>query len=180
MNIAIFGGSFDPVHTGHIHIVQEALKNLDISKLYIVPTYLNLLKKEFHIEPKVRYELLKKVFKKFESVEICNYEIKQNKPTASIETVKYLQNITKPDKIYFIIGADNLKDLDKWKDIEKLKNLVQFVVAKRDGFNTKDLQNYKTLDVNIDISSSKLREKLDINYIPDEIKQDILKLNKKG
>ena len=63
MKIAIFGGSFDPIHIAHKKIVETALKKLDIDKLIIVPTYLNPFKKDFLFEPKERFKLLQKVYK---------------------------------------------------------------------------------------------------------------------
>ena len=62
MRIAIFGGSFDPLHIAHVAIVNDSLKKLDIDKLIIVPTYLNPFKNSFYLDPKSRFELLKKVF----------------------------------------------------------------------------------------------------------------------
>ena len=79
MKIAIFGGSFDPIHIAHKKIVETALKELDIDKLIIVPTYLNPFKKDFLFEPKDRFKLLQKVFKDEKRVEICDFEINQKK-----------------------------------------------------------------------------------------------------
>ncbi len=176
MQIAIFGGSFDPIHIGHVNIVKEALNILCIDKLVVVPTFLNPFKSEFYFEPKQREDLLIKVFKNYKDVEICNYEIKQNKTVYSIDTVKYIKDLYKPSKIYFIIGSDNLEKLNKWKQIDELKELVEFVVAKRKGFEIKD-KSFKTLEVNIDISSSILRDTLNLNYIPKQIIKDIKRLN---
>ena len=178
MQIAIFGGSFDPIHLAHVAIVNNALNYLNIDKIYVVPTYLNPFKSSFQIDPQTRFKLLKKVFKNFQNVEICNFEIEQNRPTYSIETVKYLKKTSNASKIYFIIGADNLKNLDKWYQIEELKKLVEFVVVTRNGYNIENLNTLKTLDVHIDISSTELREKLDLNFIPDEIRQEIQNLEK--
>lgn len=179
MRIAIFGGSFDPVHTAHVAIVNKALISLDIDKLIVVPTYLNPFKSDFHFEPKTRFELLKKVFFKFKNVEISDYEINRGKSTFSIDTVKYLKNLYNPSKIYFIIGEDNLKYLNKWHKIDELKKIVEFVVATRNEFKNENIKEFKTLDINIDISSTKLRGDIDLEYIPLEIKDDILNLQKK-
>ena len=179
MQIAIFGGSFDPIHVAHVTIVQEALKNLDIDMLVIVPTYLNPFKSRFYLNPQTRFKLIQKVFSKFEKVQICDYEINQQKTSYSIDTVNYLKSIYKPSKIYLIIGEDNLKNLEKWHEIDILKNLVEFVIATRKGFKTKKAKEFKNLDVDIDISSSSLRDKIDFNYIPIEIKNDILNLKEK-
>lgn len=179
MRIAIFGGSFDPLHIAHVAIVDNALDKLDIDKLIIVPTYLNPFKNSFYLDPKTRFELLKKVFHKFGKVEISDYEINQQKPSYSFNTVKYLKNLYNPSKIYLIIGEDNIENLDKWYKYDELKELVEFVIASRIGFETKKANEFKSLDINIDISSTRLRDKIDLDYIPIEIKDDILNLKRK-
>lgn len=180
MRVAIFGGSFDPIHIGHVDIVQKALDSLDIDKLFIVPTYLNPFKNKFYLQPKQRKNLIEKVFKNHKKIEICDYEIKQEKAVYSIQTVKYIKNLYKPSKIFILIGADNLENLNKWYKIEELKELAQFVIATRKGFKI-DNKEFKTLEINIDISSTFLRENLDLNYIPEQIKKDVtnlIKINK--
>lgn len=178
MKIAIFGGSFDPVHIAHKAIVEVALKELEIDKLIVVPTYLNPFKSNFYLEPKVRFELLKKVFTDFKKVEVSDYEINQKKLSYSFDTVTYLKNLYKPSKIYFILGEDNIENLDKWYKIEELKKMVEFVVARRSGYKSNRLENFKTLDINIDVSSTSLRTQIDAYYIPKEIKEDILNLDR--
>ena len=180
MRIAIFGGSFDPIHVAHVTVVEEALKKLDIDTIIVVPTYLNPFKSSFYLNPETRFKLIKKVFKKFKKVQICDYEINQQKTSYSIDTVNYLNNLYNPSKIYLIIGEDNLINLDKWHEIDKLKELVEFVIATRKGFESKKAKEFKNLDVNINISSSLLRDKINLDYIPKEIKDDILNLQEKG
>jgi nicotinate-nucleotide adenylyltransferase len=148
--------------------------------LFVIPTYLNPFKSSFYLNPETRFELLKKVFKDFEKVQICDYEINKQKASYSINTVNYLKDIYKPSKIFFIIGEDNLKKLEKWHEIDKLKEIVEFVVASRKGFESKKAKEFKNLDVNIDISSSTLRDRIDLDYIPIEIKDDILNFQEKG
>lgn len=179
MRIAIFGGSFDPLHIAHVAIVNGALEKLDIDKLIIVPTYLNPFKNSFYFDPKTRFELLKKVFHKFGNVEISDYEINQQRPSYSFDTVNYLKNLYNPSKIYLIIGEDNIENLNKWYKYNELKKLVEFVIASRAGFETKEANEFKSLNINIDISSTKLRDKIDLDYIPIEIKDDILNLKRK-
>ncbi|BAK74485.1 MAG: nicotinate (nicotinamide) nucleotide adenylyltransferase [Arcobacter sp.] len=178
MRIAIFGGSFDPVHIAHVAIVEAALENLNIDKLIIVPTYLNPFKNSFYLKPEIRFELLTKVFQKFKKVEISNYEINQKKVSYTVDTVNYLNSLYQPTKIYFILGEDNIENLDKWYKINDLKKMVEFVVATRKGFESNKAKEFKILDINIDISSTLLREHIDMNYVPIEIKDDILNLKK--
>lgn len=176
MQIAIFGGSFDPVHMAHVTIVNKALESLEIDKIIVVPTYLNPFKNHFYLDPNLRFSLLKKVFDNNEKIEVCNYEIKQMKPVYSIETVKYLKNLYNASKIYIIIGQDNVIDLNKWHKIDELKEIAEFVIATRIGYKHRELNGFKILEVDINISSTKLREKLDLNFIPEQIKEDIINL----
>ena len=175
-NIAIFGGSFDPPHIGHEMIVKKALEELDIDMLYVVPTYLNPFKERFAAPPNIRYEWLKKLFKSYDKVKISNYEIKQKKAVPTIKTVKHFYKNYNINKLYLIIGDDNLENLHKWHDFEKLKKLVTFVVATR---NKKEYpKNLKILKISANISSTKLRENLDTRYLPASISKDIIKYYK--
>lgn len=171
MKIALFGGSFDPPHKGHIKIIQTALKQLDIDKIFVCPAFLNPFKKEFHAPPKKRLFWLKKILKKYPSVSICNFEIKREKPTPTIKTVFHLYKYYRAQKVYLIIGADNIESLNKWYRIERLKKLVKIVVVTRG--NKKIPKSLQKLEVNVNISSTKLRKKIIKEYIPKEILKDV-------
>ena len=173
MNIAIFGGSFDPIHIGHIEIVESAIERLDIDKLIVVPTFLNPFKESFLAQPRVRLGWIEEVLGGREKVEVSDFEIKQNRPTPSITTVEHFKKKLNPKKIYLIIGADNLSSLHKWRDFEKLKQIVEFVVATREGF--KIPKEYKKLVVDVDISSSDLRANIDEKFLPNRISHKIKK-----
>jgi nicotinate-nucleotide adenylyltransferase len=160
MNIALFGGSFDPPHIGHKTIVIQALKNLNIDKLIVMPTFLNPFKSKSHFTAKQRLEMTKDMFKDIAKVEISNYETSLDKAITTIQTVNYLYEKYNINKLYLIIGADNLQSLDKWTDINKLHKKVEFIVATRDNLPIDN--KYKLLDVNCDISSTKIRKDLDI------------------
>lgn len=177
MKIAIFGGSFDPVHIAHKAIIETSLKQLDIDKLIIIPTYLNPFKKDFLFEPITRYNLLKKVFKDNPKIEVSDFEINQKKLSYTYETIRYIKKLYNPSKLFFIIGEDNLKSLHRWHNIDELKENLEFVVAKRSSYNSEKIE-YKTLDINIDISSTILRKDLNLDYVPKEIWEDLKNLIK--
>ena len=177
MKIAIFGGSFDPVHIGHIKIIEEALKKLDIDKLIVVPTYLNPFKKSFAAPPKLRYRWLKKALFPYKKVDISLFEINNQRPTYMIEKVEYLKRRYCPSKIYLIIGADNLKDLHKWHKYKKLSHEVEFVVAKRE--RVKIPLKYKILNINVPISATQLRKKPIKRYLPKIVANEIVKYYRK-
>ena len=175
MNIAIFGGSFDPVHLGHIEIVRKALKDKDIDKIIIIPNYLNPLKNSFSAPPELRLKWLKEVFSDL-NVEVSDFEIKKNRPVYSIETIKYF----KPK--YFIIGSDNLKTLDKWKNIDEILKEVEFIVAKRGKIDKNLLKKYnikKIIDINIPISSTEIRN-CNFKYLPKKIEKEIKEFYEKN
>lgn len=175
MQIAIFGGSFDPPHIGHEAIVQEACQQLDIDKLYVVPTFLNPFKTTSLIDAQQRLFLIKKLFSKDTKVEVCEYEVNQERAVNTVETVEYLLQKDQPNKIYLIVGADNFKSIESWNHYDKLEQLVEFVVAKRDC-TQQDFKEVKLLDIHIKISSTQLRHSLNIDYIPKIIQEDVNKI----
>ena len=171
MKIAIFGGSFDPVHLGHEKVVYTALDSLDIDKLIILPTYISLFKDNFSASPSLRMKWLKQVFKENDKLYISDYEIKQNKPVPSINSVEYFKKTLNPSLIYFIIGADHLKTLHKWHNYDELKSLVTFVIASRDNIFIPS--DYLRLDINEDISSSFIRNELILEKVNENIKNEV-------
>lgn len=179
MQIAIFGGSFDPVHKGHEQIVKKALKKLTIDKFLLIPTYLNPIKHSSHLSAKKRFTLLKKLFFKQKNVHVSSYEIDQKKPVFSIETIKHMKKKYNASKIYLIIGADNYNTFHLWKDYKKIKKLVNLVVVTRDGFKQIELKKVKVLKVDVKVSSSYIRSTYDTTEIPKIIKKDLKKIFKK-
>lgn len=167
MNIAIYGGSFDPPHLGHETIVNEALKNLDIDSLFIIPAWQNPFKENFFAPPKLRLKWIKTIWNDKKKVKICEFELKNYRPTSTYETVCYMYEKYDIKKCYLIIGADNLKDLEKWANYELLKQKVEFVVATRNSLHVS--KNLKKLQINVNISSSNLRHALQKKFISTKI-----------
>jgi nicotinate-nucleotide adenylyltransferase len=181
LKIAIFGGSFDPPHIGHEAIVHEALKQLDIDALYVVPTYLNPFKKSFFLDESVRFSLLKKLFEDEKKVIVCDYEVAQKRPVYTIETVKQLQQQTACSSVYLIIGEDNLQKLPLWKSFEELKKLVTFVVATRHNYSHEQTEvSFLKLPISIEVSSTQIRQNGYLSHIPEKIKCDLKQILQKG
>ena len=173
MKIAIFGGSFDPPHIGHEAIAKQALVQLDINELFVIPNFLNPFKKKTFLNGQNRLNLLKKVFQNESKIIVDDYEIIQNKAVYSIQTVNYLKKKYNPAQIYLIIGTDNLEKLHLWHNFEELNKTVTFVIANRNGFLNKNYAKMQTLNVDVDISSTKLRDTLDLNFNPHIIQEDV-------
>lgn len=173
-NIALFGGSFDPVHLGHTAVV-EALKGLDfIDKVVIMPTYLNPFKSHFVADGSTRIQWLQELYKDDPKVEVSSFEVQQGKKVPTITTVKYLKKFY--DTIYLVIGADNLATLQEWYRYDELKELVKLIVATRDNIPVDE--HFITLHVTKDISSTQLRKKIDTELLPPKIARKIEKFYK--
>lgn len=173
MKIALFGGSFDPPHNGHNAIVKTALKELDIDKIIIIPTFISPFKISFKADENKRFEWVKIIWGNLEKVEISDYELLQKRPVPSIETVEFFEKKYKCNKIYFIIGADHLEKLSSWHRYDELCKKVEFVVARRGDIKIPN--EFKILDINVDISSSFIREKLYMKAVDEHIKDDVLR-----
>lgn len=179
--IAVFGGSFDPPHLGHLKIIQTIFDSLEVERLFIVPAFLNPFKSHSLFSPQKRLEWIKILTQDLASpITLLDFEIRQNKPTPTYETINFIQQTYKPKKIYLIIGADNLENLPKWHHYEKLKNQVEFVIIPR--LHYKIDSDFKILPMQpISISSTQIRDSLQkqdfkiLESIPKAITQDILK-----
>ena len=168
----LFGGSFDPIHKGHIEIIKQASK---LDEVIVLPNYLNPLKNSFSAPADMRLKWIKEALKDIKNVKVSDFEIKQNKPCYTIDTIKHFKQFY--DKISFVIGADNLKTLDKWKNIDELKKLVEFIVVTRDNI---PIKGYQTINIDIPISSTEIRNNLDDKYLPQNLKKEIIEFYKKG
>ncbi len=172
MRIAIFGGSFDPPHKGHIAIVREALRTLPIDMLIVMPTFLNPFKERFAAPPHLRYRWLRKIFLSWPRVVVSDFEIRRGRQTYAIEDVEYIKRRYAPQKIYYIIGSDNLSGLKKWKNYKRLQKEVEFVVATRPGYGQRT--KFRQLRVRVPISSTRLRTHPIRRYLPPIVAKEII------
>ena len=159
--IALFGGSFDPPHFGHKMVVDEALNVLKIEKLIVVPTFLNPFKSASYFTTEERLQLTQKLFESFSNVEVDAYEINEQKPTPTVQTLRHFQKFY--DVRYIIVGADNLENIEKWQEFDYLNATITWVVATRAGYALKGdkLRAFKRLNVEVDISSTQIREEIE-------------------
>ncbi len=158
-SVALFGGSFDPPHFGHKEVVKTALDSLDIDKLIVIPAFLNPFKTDSHFSPQKRLEMTQQIFKEFKKVVVSDYEISQQKSTTTYQSINFFQTLYSVK--YFIIGADNLNNIDKWYNFKYLNSQITWVIATRGGYilDTSKLQKFEILRVDANISSTEIRKK---------------------
>ena len=167
--IGILGGSFDPVHKGHLQISKIAIKKIKLKKVYWVVTKKNPFKKKPFFSLKQRLTKIKKLVGKSKIIEIL-YLDGIIRSSRSIDVVKYILKKKKPKNLYFIIGSDILSELHKWKSWKKIVKLTKLVVFSRKGYDkeikgstvVKYLKKKNIIFIknkNIQISSTFLRKK---------------------
>ncbi|MBI4834124.1 MAG: nicotinate-nucleotide adenylyltransferase [Planctomycetes bacterium] len=178
MKIGILGGTFNPIHNGHLIIAREARKRFKLDKIIFMPCHTPYHKKNNALaSPKHRLTMVKKAARGTLYFKTSDIEIKRGGLTYSIDTLKHLTKLYKPGtKFYFIIGSDSLIELPLWKGIKELAKLCNFIAVERPGVIMKrKLPSYLTPRIFhikkplSDISSSeirkRIREKQSIKYL---------------
>lgn len=156
MKLALYGGSFDPPHAGHVAVVEAALAALPIDRLIVVPASRNPFKPSVRASGAKRYVWLAKLFASHTNVEISDFELAQRRSVYTIETVLHYRPMC--EALYLIIGADNLEKLREWHRFEELDALVTWVVATRGDIAIPE--GMIRLEVNEPISSTDFRTHL--------------------
>jgi len=155
--VALYGGSFDPPHLGHEAVVKALLKREDLDKVIIMPTFLNPFKESFFAPAELRLKWLKEIFLKEKKVDVSDFEVLQKRKVPTIETIEFLSQSY--EKIFLVLGADNLKSLKKWHRFQELEEKVTFLVAARDEIIIP--VEFARLDINVAVSSSAMRKHFD-------------------
>ena len=190
MNIGVLGGTFDPVHIGHLVVAEEARIRLGFKEVLFVPAGQPWLKLDRNITPVVhRVEMVRRAIADNPHFKLCTIEVERPGPSYTVDTLTRLQKqLGSEASLFFIIGRDTLAELPLWKEPEKLIQLCRLVVAPRLG--SKDLKHLETaipglldqviqLDMPvIGISSSGIRQRiaqgLSIRYlVPAEVEKYI-------
>ena len=164
IKIGILGGTFDPPHKGHLYISKIALKKLKLKKILWVITKKNPLKNKPYLKLKERMKLSKEITKKNKKISIKYFD-KKIGSTSTFNLLNYVKSKTKAD-LFFLMGADNLKKLHKWKNWKQIPQLARIVVFPRKNhsrnsiatniLNKKDLIYINSKKINI--SSSLIRK----------------------
>ncbi len=135
--IGILGGTFDPIHIGHLILAQEVAQKLGFSKVLFIPSKtpphkLNIISEQH------RYLMVKLAIQDNPLFEISNIEIMRPQVSYTIETIRILKK-QYTENLSFIIGADNILELPKWYEWQALLELCDFAIGSRPGFNLKEV-----------------------------------------
>jgi len=181
--IGILGGTFDPIHNGHLITARAVLEARNLEKIIFIPCSISPHKQEVQTAGNYdRLNMVKVAVENSDSFVVSDYELMRGGVSYSIDTINHFQK--EYNQIELIIGYDNLKNFDTWKNYQKILNIVNLVVMKRSHDNSK-VENKEVLKKAIivdtpylDICSSNIRNRIKggfaiDNLVPDKVKQYI-------
>ncbi len=189
MRIGILGGTFNPIHLGHLAIAQEVLDKLKLDKVIFIPSFLPPHKEDPDIAPaKDRYKMACLATESNPNFVVSRIELDRGGKSYSVETVKEFRRLYKGSQLYYILGTDAYLDISTWKDVDELLQLCHFIVVKRPGFDIgKPERKYKERITLVDVPAlaissrdirGRIREGKEVRYlIPEEVEGYI---HKKG
>lgn len=181
MKIGIFGGSFDPIHTGHAIIAQHVITSGVVDQLWLMVSPVNPLKadKVRQVSDADRLRMAEMVSRPMEGVETSAFEFSMPKPSYTIDTLNALQEKFPDDEFYLVIGADNWEVFGKWRNSDEILAKYHVLIYPRLGHEVvipDDLKSHvQLIDAPvIELSSTEIRERLASGhsvryYVPDEV-----------
>lgn len=174
--IGILGGSFDPVHYGHIGLAEDAREGVCLDKVYLIPAGMQPFKLDKKMaDGRDRLEMIRLATESSPGLVPCDYELRNRQISYTYKTLEGISAIEGPDvEIYFITGTDTLLQIERWMNAEEMLRKYRFIVGSRPGYKDRELakciehlkDEYNTYIVKIenrrrDISSTEIREKLE-------------------
>lgn len=162
-SIGLFGGTFDPIHVGHLITAQSVLELRHLSKIIFMPAFVSPLKVDYHsASSEDRAKMVVLAIENYPYFEISRYEIEKHKISYTIDTLEHLRE--KYDNIELIIGYDNYVIFNKWKSSDLILKLAKVIVLNR------NVKNFKPNNVDerfifvdsptIEVNSTEIRERV--------------------
>ncbi len=133
--IGLFGGTFNPIHTGHLTVSRDVREGFDLDKIWFIPSAIPPHKNEKQIaEASDRLEMIRLAISDNPIFEVSDIELKRSGPSYTIDTVSYFKRmVSKETQLYFIVGMDAFLDIQLWKSFRELFRVIPFIVMTRPG-----------------------------------------------
>lgn len=191
--IGIFGGTFDPVHLGHINLALDAKLQAGLDKVIFIPAKLQPFKLDKRVtDGKDRLAMLREAVSDISGLEVSSYELDAEGISYTYLTMRAMKKAFGDDaKLYFIMGTDSFLKLEKWKNSRELLETCSYIIGTRPGYKHEELElciericrDYNTEvrnidNVQLDISSTEIRRRIDKgiscgDLIPDKVERYI-------
>ena len=189
MKIGLLGGSFNPVHNGHIELAQAALDSFSLDKILFLPSGNHPLKKQSDILPvEIRYDLTKKAIASHPKFEISRLDMATTEPSYTKLLIMRLNKEFSNNEFYFIAGSDIISELNKWYDYKWVIDNIKIIIAHRPDIDKSTWNDLEYIDKlhflvmdPIDISSTMIRKLIAQNknisaLVPANIEEDLITL----
>jgi len=167
VKIGFLGGSFDPVHFGHLIAAQDAFEQYQLDRLFLVPAAQAPLKpNEVQSSAEDRLEVLRAAIEWDRRFELSDFELRNGGVSYTIDSVRHFRKQFPNDQLYWIIGGDQLPRLHLWREIEELARLIEFIFLERPGHAVRATPTIPGLKLHrcdghlVEISSTELRERV--------------------
>ena len=182
--IGIYGGSFNPIHNGHIYMAKFIVDYLKLDKLLIIPVGIPSHKENLLIDGKLRLRMCEIAFKLEEKIEVLDLEVNSKEPSFTYDTLLKIIKLYPNNEYFEIIGEDSGEYFHKWKKYKEILELAKVIVLQREGYTTtlKDPNLLQVKNPFLNLSSTRVREAIlngDIidGMVPKEI-SEFIKCNK--
>jgi nicotinate-nucleotide adenylyltransferase len=182
MNVGLYFGSFNPIHTGHLILANWILNETEIEKIWLVVSPQNPFKSgEDLLSEDARLALVQKAISDDQRIEASNIEFELPKPSYTFRTLLLLKEKFPTNTFSLIMGSDSFQDLGKWKNFESIVSSHKIFIFQRLGFEVKNEINAQIEVLNapiLEISSTDIRElirsKKSVRYlVPDKVREEI-------
>lgn len=134
MKIGLFGGTFDPIHNGHIQLARQAYEAYQLDRVDFIPSGNSYLKSGV-TEAEKRYEMTKAAIEGFDYFQISSVELSRTGPSYTCDTIKDYREKYPLDELYFLLGEDSIRNLSKWRNYEEIISNCTLLVAGRKEFS---------------------------------------------
>lgn len=157
--IGIFGGTFDPIHHGHLILARDATETLQLDRVIFVPAAISPHKLEREpASPAVRLAMVRAAIEGESTFVFDAMELERPPPSYAVDTVETLRQREPSAELFYLIGEDNVARLTTWHRFPELSEMVQFVVLDRGGLNTE--HPYRAIRRHLDISATDIRKRV--------------------
>jgi len=186
MNIGLYFGSFNPVHTGHLIIASHVVNQTNIQQVWLVVSPQNPFKSTMGLLNEYdRLHLVNLAIDDETRIRASDVEFKLPRPSYTIDTLTYLREKYPQHQFSIIMGSDGFQNLPKWKNADLLIREYPFVIYKRPGFDVTDTWNASVqildapmLDISATLIRTNIREGKSIRYlVPDKVREEIERNN---
>ncbi len=170
MKVALLGGSFDPVHYGHLQMAKEAMKVLKVDEVWFIPAKKTPLKDRTLSLDEDRVAMLKRALSAYPHFKINTLEMQREGTSYTVDTLQSLCEQYPSYTFYWLIGNDQLEQFDLWKDPKRLVQLANFVCFDRDGKLVETKYPIQRFHMDpMPVSSSDIRKGNKLNYLDPEV-----------